>query len=386
MLARPDFLAIASVLMVGVSAILMGTLYNSRPLGVEKFTAGQNFDVALAVTRAYNNVLDRTPTEAELVEYHQRLLSDDQFDVPSLENALRETGEYRRLMRLQSQSANPGLEGALTEAQVLSKLRGFYRETVGVDPDEATLVFLRERYRRTHLDDEYIQELIKSIANVSAGRKAAKIVDKEGKDGKDGKAGKDGSGKGAGGAAGKGGTGKDGSGKNGSGKGASGKDGTGKGKHDSDVADDMFENDSKGTKYADALSKLCTKMGIDADSIKTALDDGSISADALLGGICPKDATGDIPPDKMAQFLMQRQIDGAATETCRASRAMQALELAAAGYVIPPERLGSWSVPQKRPPVCIGSKGPYGPVNSQTALIGTPLDAAQEMEGNLVLF
>lgn len=378
MLARPDFLAIASVLMVGVSAILMGTLYNSRPLGVEKFTAGQNFDVALAVTRAYNNVLDRTPTEAELVEYHNRLVNDDQFDVPSLENALRETGEYRRLMRLQSQSANPGLEGALTEAQVLGKLRGFYRETVGVDPDEATLVFLRERYRRTHLDDEYIQELIKSIANVSAGRKAAGIVAKDGKDGKagNGGAGKDGKGKDGSGKDGKGGTGKDG---------ANGKD-VGKGKHDGDATDDMFENDSKGTKYADALSKLCTKMGIDADSIKTALDDGSISADALLGGICPKDATGDIPPDKMAQFLMQRQIDGAATETCRASRAMQAMELAAAGYVIPPERLGSWTVPQKRPPVCIGAKGPYGPVNSQTALIGTPLDAAQEMEGNLVLF
>jgi len=127
-------------------------------------------------------------------------------------------------------------------------------------------------------------------------------------------------------------------------------------------------------------------MGVNSDSIKAALDSGTISADALLGGVCPKDSTGDIPPDRMAQFLLQRNVDGAATETCRASRAMQALELASAGYVIPPERLGSWTVPQKRPPVCIGAPGgAYGPVNSQTALIGTPLDAAREMEGNLVL-
>ena len=153
-MVAPEYLAIASVLTVAVTALLMSTL--ERTL-TETFTAGNNFDIAQAVTRAYKNVLDRTPTEPELVEYHGRLQDDDTFDVSALENALRETGEYRRLVRLQTQSANPGLEGALTEAQVLGKLRGFYRKRVGVDPDEATLVFLRERYRRTSLDDLYIQ-------------------------------------------------------------------------------------------------------------------------------------------------------------------------------------------------------------------------------------
>ncbi len=155
------YLAVASVLVVGVGAVLAAS-YKRPP--VELFSAGNNFDVALAVTKAYKTVLERTPTEAELLEYHDRLLSDSEFDVAALEASLRESGEYRRLTRLQSESANPGLEGTLTEAQVLGKLRKFYRAEVGVDPDEPTLVFLRERYRRTRLDDEYIKELIISIA------------------------------------------------------------------------------------------------------------------------------------------------------------------------------------------------------------------------------
>ena len=96
---------------------------------------------------------------------------------------------------------------------------------------------------------------------------------------------------------------------------------------------------------------------------------------------------GDIPPDLLAQKVQQRQLEGAATIACRAARASQAKGLSRAGYVIPPERLGSWTMPQRHPPVCKGTmnsgKAVWGPVNSQTALIGTPIEKAKEMEGRL---
>lgn len=372
-MVAPEYLAIASVLVVAVAALLMSTL-EYKPM--ETFTAGNNFDIAQAVTRAYKNVLDRTPTEPELIEYHARLQDDDTFDVPALENALRETGEYRRLVRLQTQSANPGLEGALTEAQILGKLRGFYREAVGVDPDEPTLVFLRERYRRTRLDDVYIQELIKSISKVSADSLANKLA--KASKGSDGK-GVDGKGLDGKGVDGKGVNGKGVDGKGSDGKGADGKGADG---HDSAL---------DGGRNADAMSALCAKLGADADKLKADINCGKLAADSLLGGRCPKDS--DAQPDMMSQALLQRQIDSTASISCRASRAMQAAELATAGYVIPPEQLGSWAVPQKHPPVCVGGNNGkphvWGPVNDQTALIGTPLDASKEMEGklgDLVLF
>lgn len=365
-----DVLAIASVLAVGVGAVLVAS-YKKPP--VELFSAGNNFDIALAVTKAYKTVLERTPTEAELIEYHDRLLSDEQFDVKALEASLRETGEYKRLIRLQSESANPGLEGSLTEAQVLGKLRRLYRNQVGVDPDESTLVFLRERYRRTRLDDDYIRELIKSIsqAGESLARGAAERqgltsgsdpqLDRFGKnsrgrsgeteaDTKAAKAAADAKAK------------ADSFGDSGSGA------GTGP---DSEFARSIDQRE------ADALTALCTKLGVSADKALA----GSMSGDALLGGTCP--GLGDVPPDELAQKLAQRQLDGTASITCRAARAAQAAGLSRAGYVIPPERLGSWTVPQRRPPICIGKPGVWGPVNDQTSLIGTPLDKAQEMEGRL---
>lgn len=368
-MVAPEYLAIASVLTVAVAALMMSTL-EYKP--IESFSAGNNFDIAQAVTQAYKNVLDRTPTEPELVEYHARLQDDDTFDVSALENALRETGEYRRLVRLQSQSANPGLEGALTEAQVLGKLRSFYRKEVGVDPDEATLVFLRERYRRTSLDDIYIQELIKSISKVSDDSMKRKLA--KGKDGK----GANGNGTGTDG------KGVDGKGVDGKGKDSKGKGADGKGADKHDPALD-------GGRNADAMTALCKKLGADADKLKADIDCGKLSADSLLGGRCPKERDG--APDQLSQVLLQRQIDSTASISCRASRAMQAAELASAGYVIPPEQLGSWAVPQKHPPICVGGNTGkphvWGPVNDQTALIGTPLDASKEMEGklgDLVLF
>jgi len=363
-----DMIAIASVLVVGVGAVLVAS-YKRPP--VELFSAGNNFDVALAVTKAYKTVLERTPTEAELLEYHDRLLSDSQFDVPALEASLRESGEYRRLTRLQSESANPGLEGVLTEAQVLGKLRGFYRAEVGVDPDEPTLVFLRERYRRTRLDDEYIKALITSISvsGETVARSAAKrkiaAGDVDAPLERFGKISRGSSGTPA-----------EDSGVASGGSGtptAGGVTSDGVTTRDADMARALDGRD------ADALTALCAKLGVSADK---ALAAGTMSADALLGGRCP-----GIDDDILAQKVAQRQLDGTASITCRAARSAQAAGLSGAGYVIPPERLGSWTVPQRHPPICVGTmnagKAVWGPVNDQTSLIGTPLDVAQEMEGRL---
>lgn len=369
MLGNADVLAIIAVLAVALGTILISM--NTRVAPIERFSAGNNFDVALSVTKAYKNVLQRTPTEAELLEYHDRLLSDSEFDVSALEASLRESGEYRRLMRLQSESANPGLEGTLTEAQVLAKLRAFYRAEVGVDPDEATLLFLRERYRRTRLDDEYIKELITSIsmAGETRARAAAKRKDKAGESTKDepldmpAKSSRDMGGKNGTGA--DDGEDEDEDAYGGAGDGSAGKE--------SDAARAI------DAREADQLTALCAKLGVSADKALA----GNMSGDALLGGRCP--GLGDVPGDMLSQRVQQRQIDGTASITCRAARAAQAAGLSRAGYVIPPERLGSWSVPQKHPPICKGTmdagKAVWGPVNSQTALIGTPLDAAKEMEG-----
>jgi hypothetical protein len=373
MLGNTDVLAIIAVLAVALGTILISM--NTRVAPIERFSAGNNFDVALSVTKAYKNVLQRTPTEAELLEYHDRLLSDSEFDVSALEASLRESGEYRRLMRLQSESANPGLEGTLTEAQVLAKLRAFYRAEVGVDPDEATLLFLRERYRRTRLDDEYIKELIASIslAGETRARAAAKRKDKAGESTKDETL--DMPAKSARNMGGNNGDGDD-------------EDGDEDGSEDEDVyggaGDGSAGKESDAARAIDAreadqLTALCAKLGVSADKALA----GNMSGDALLGGRCP--GLGDVPGDMLSQRVQQRDIEGTASITCRAARAAQAAGLSRAGYVIPPERLGSWSVPQKHPPICKGTmdagKAVWGPVNDQTALIGTPLDAAKEMEG-----
>jgi len=371
---RSDVLAVIAVVAVGLGAVMVAQRNRGSPL--EAFVTGAgngvNLNVALEITKAYERVLKRTPTEAEIVEYHVRMLNDSQFDVSALETSLRETGEYRRLQSLQSNSANPGLEGTLTDAQVLSKLRDLYRGKVGVDPDEATLTFLMERYRKTRLDDDYIKSLIDSITMagelraqaVAAG--AARLASLQAATA-GGSVMRTGAAEGS-----KAWTAGTGTGTAGTASASSASVPSGPATATANEADFMR---SVNGRESDSLSSLCKKLGVSPEAAAA----GPLSADALLGGRCP--GLSDVPPDMLSQKMEQRNMDGTPSPVCRAARYAVSQGLSRAGYVIPPEQLGSWTVPQKSPPICIGGDGVWGPVNDQTALIGTPIAAAKEMEG-----
>jgi hypothetical protein len=293
---------------------------------------GVDYEQFFAIVNAYKTTLDRQPSEAEIQMQKRRLESDPTFDIPTLETTLRQSGEYRRLVALQRNTVYAELEGTMTDRQVVQKVIDVYREAAGSDPDDATTAFLLERYRHARLDDGYLRRLAESIAV------APDAVQKQAKP-------------------------------------------------------DVKPDAGSGSDLR-AILALYDDLGIDATSLKgrkvdprvlvkemaervrkARAKEGAGGTQKAAGSACPADPQlADMPPDALSKLVSERSRENLKTAACANTWLKTMDELKAAGYG-EGKKIGSWTMPEKlRAPVCVGGRdGAYGPVNAQSALLGTLL-------------
>lgn len=153
-----------------VELLILGMVGFATWSRLEPFEAPQysgiDYERMLAVTNAFRRVLERPPSEAELIEFENKLSSDPEFDVPALETHLRQSPEYKRLVNLQSNSFNVSMEGGLvSEHAIRGKLADMYQRITGQKVDTVTMDLLYSRYRHTNLSDAYITALIQQMAS-----------------------------------------------------------------------------------------------------------------------------------------------------------------------------------------------------------------------------
>lgn len=286
---------------------------------------GVDYEMYYAILDAYASILDRVPSEAELQAQKVRLQSDDQYDIPRLQLALRASDEYRRLVGLQKNSTLSAAEGVVTETQLRNKLAAMYTKVTGSAADPGTLDFLYAKFMDSGMNDAYVTALIENIGTASAT----------------------GSGAGAGGS---------GAGAGGSGAGAGGVIG----------------------RVEDAATSFAKQLGVNGGgggaSATNAAAVAAAAAEikALLATSCAA-SNGSPEGDRSA---------------CNAAAGrIHARDLAAAGYKSGPP-LGSWTMPVPiQAPTCVGAKGTKAlALPTQTELLGTPLQDVADETGNMNLY
>lgn len=133
---------------------------------------GIDYERLYAITTAFRRVLERPPTEDELQRFKSKLSLDPEFDVPALENALRQSAEYKRLVGLQKNSSLANVDGVVSEQAIRGKLSDMHVRITGSKPDDITMELLYSRYRHTNLSDAYITALIQQIAGEPGSKDA----------------------------------------------------------------------------------------------------------------------------------------------------------------------------------------------------------------------
>jgi hypothetical protein len=313
---------------------------------------GVDYELFFSIVNAYKTILDRPPSEAEIQMQKARLTNDPKFDIAQLEMALRQSGEYRRLVALQRNTVYAELEGTMTDRQVVQKVVEMYRSIAGNEPDDATTAFLLERYRKSRLDDAYLNALIQNIT-MTPREGAEQYV---------------------------------------------GPDGPGGPKAQTGTGSDAGSGSDLQTAIA-----LYEKLGMDTTALKAGTVDplammralvakaagqkgaGSEGTWKAMGDRCPVDPhLADMTPDELSKLVSDRNRDALQKAACANSWLKNMDALKAAGYG-EGKKVGSWTLPEKlRAPVCVGGRdGAYGPVNAQTSLIGTLLTDNVGVKGDM---
>jgi hypothetical protein len=326
-----------------------------------------DYEIFFTIVNSYKTVLDRPPSEAEIQMQKARLSDDKDFTVMKMEASLRQSAEYQRLVALQKNTVFADLEGLLTERQLIDLIKTRYAKVAGHEPDDKTLEFLLDRYRKSQLDDVYLQALIENVTMTPMA--ASGYVGPGGPGGARGTGGADGKG------------------------GAGGADGAG---GDASASARLFAIlglDEATIKRVLSGDDAITKKALeDARRLKEQ-DGAAFGAKCPVGGTCSLSSTcaanpavADMSPDQVCDYVKDGAQRAMRAQACNYAKVKRAQELADAGMK-EGKAIGSWTMPvSSRTPVCIGGGAVPRAVSDQSALIGTLLTDGQDKHPDMVLF
>jgi hypothetical protein len=259
-----------------------------------------------------------------------------------MEQGLRQSAEYRRLVALQRNTVHADMEGLISDRQTIEMVKARYTKINGSPPDEDTLKFLLERYRASKSDDVYLEALIENISTVPMSHVNSVYI---------------------------------------------GPDGPGSPKTKTDS--NSLSNDASRMTESDtaAAQRLYSILGLTEADIKGILAGDDATTKKLLEetrlrkqsdgkSMCAVDPMlANMTPEQVEEYVKngaQRRLKEA---SCNYAKVTRAQELADANMK-PGRPIGSWTMPEPaRAPICIGT-GVSNPValSGQTALIGTLLN------------
>jgi len=134
----------------------------SSPLikDLQKVDFDSRMEVYRKVIDVYQKALERMPTNKELAYYSHRILTDEAFSINKLALVLEGSNEYHILQKNQVNVVNGQLPGNLTDAQLEMDIIGKYKSIFAKEPNEATLIFLKEKFLDYRLDEIKFHNLL----------------------------------------------------------------------------------------------------------------------------------------------------------------------------------------------------------------------------------
>lgn len=324
------------------------------------------------VNEIFNAILNRNPDEDEMLSFAKQLKEDKDFNLEKLKQVLYASEEYQRLIKTQSNLAYSNLVGGVTDRQITLIVSTNYKQVVGketIDPDE--LHFLKKKLVEFNLDEavfrKFLEYYIKNQPfnqQMLASEKVKQFDQQKAV------------------------------------------------KVQQEALQQQQMDQMKKELYSQVMSDIkaqsllqqktnegyTTQTGAqltEVQAVNKQVTDALLRAQEKENYLDSSDVLDTIKKeakcvfDKNAGYQENQQSMAALIadrnktqlkDTCVRNRTYLGLD---EDMVLDPSL--RWSIPQRHPPVCVGSKNDYQPTVDQTALIGTLLqDAKNTKVGNIV--
>jgi len=356
--------------------VLKKTFYEKKADAVTDTVFGNESDVI----EVFNEVLDRNPNRAELYSFAKQLKEDQNFTEDKLRQVLIASEEFKRLERTQSNRVYVNLQSNVTDRQLTMIVTRVYTKVSGKTyVDEDTMKFLKRKLVSFELDEDKLSQFVekylldqpyvgptptpptaKEASTPTPSPKAPALTEEEMNKIKAELLAKI----------------------------------TAEQEQQTAARDnkqEMFTADGKNI-FTDNVFNFYGEGGpnkdiIDSLASRTATTGGSVDTERLIRTI-KDDATCVFDKNaaeeellsknkqELADYIKSRNMSHLGT-VCDRNKKFGKFLNADDNMVLFPEY--KWSVPMKMPPVCVGgSKQNPSPLNSQTALIGTLLEDAND--------
>lgn len=341
-------------------------------------TTEKSFGTEDEVTDIFNTILNRLPNDTELYQYSKMLKQDKTFTEEKLKQVLYASSEYQHLEKMQSNQVYSNTIGGITDRQLTLIVMTIYKEVVGkdnIDPDE--LHFLKKKLVDFNLDEAIFKKFLENyIKNQPFNQQLAaaqkinditkqtqeqeKQVDKQKTD-------------------------------------AAQYEQMKKElysqlsqdiKKQGLLADKQGYSDQQGNEQQTVTCQIQPNKNV-IDNLKDNQDQNYLDSSNVIDKIkqqasCVFDKNNLEKKYTEDQQTMAALINQRNRENMRDTCVRNKMYLGADEDMVLDPTL-RWKLPEKRPPVCTGSKNDYQPTVDQTALIGTLLqDAKQTKVGDVV--
>lgn len=342
------------------------------------------------VSEIFNTILDRLPSEQELIHFSRLLKEDKNFNVEKLKQILYGSEEYQRLARAQSNQVYSTVMGGVTDRQITLMVTENYKAVTGkgsIDEDEMRL--FKKKLVEFNLDEavfrKFLENYFKNIPfnqQLAASVKAKTLVSEQPQKTNQAAA-----------------------------------DQQTYDKMKKELYTQVMEDIKKQSLVQQQAKSYTTQSGASVPQIEqpnkqvievllrtaagsAGTDGNTREADNYLDSsnvldtikreakcVFDKNATDRYYQDlqdkqkSMADLIDKRNRESL-KDTCVRNKTYLGLD---EDMVLDPAL--RWSVPQKHPPVCVGTTDKYQPRIEQTALIGTLLEDAKDTKvGSMVSF
>lgn len=323
------------------------------------------------VIAIFNEILERHP-DAEELQYYSTFIKGNPANLEKMKVLLLQSNEYKRLQKLQNNTAYGYLLGGITDRQLSLMVLSVYNQVAGSGNklDDDTMKFLKKKYLEFQLDENVFKKFVQDFVLFDSSSKTANnnnaqvsstqvalqqdaaairanstITDKLAQSGfeKENKINPS----------------------------ASSSQVPQSAKQDSKT---NITNDTTKEQYTNKDLQQCS-----ADSKRNTIDTDKLIKMIKENADCQFSKNGVDDKYRSEQSLASAVHDRNRDELkniCERNKTFSKYHYE--DMVLVPGQ--EWTIPQKHPPVCYGSKGTYNPRIEQTALIGTLLGDAKDTE------
>lgn len=132
------------------------------------------------VIAIFNEILDRHP-DAEELQYYSTFIKGNPANLEKMKVLLLQSNEYKRLQKLQKNTAYGYLLGGITDRQLALMVLGVYNQVAGNGSklDDDTMKFLKKKYLEFQLDQKVFKKFVQDFVLFNSSAKTANNNDKQ---------------------------------------------------------------------------------------------------------------------------------------------------------------------------------------------------------------